>query len=918
VGRQRELTLLALLPPAVVEDQRPQLVSLVAPAGTGKTRLVEEFRARLDPALGFWMATARCPPYGQTLTYWPLRGLLYELLGGELAPEPARQRVGDILTRGGHASEDAAHLADLVLATLGVEHEGALERDSIFNAWRLFLEALARRAPGIVIFEDLHWAGDSLLDLVEHLMHPHTQAPLLLIVLSRPELLDRRPVWGGGRRGFTALDLEPLSVAQTRALVTGLPHSFAPGIRERIVERSGGNPFFAIELARALAERELDRQLERATDSAARATDGRATDGRAADGGAADGGAADGGAADGGATDGGAADVLPDTVHEALLARLDLLSAPERSVARAAAVVGRGFDPAALGAVLPDLTAGAIAAALDALLARDLITATEHGAYAFRHVLIREVAYSTLARAERVRMHVAFAARLETFAADRLDEYVELLAYHYGEAVRLARQSAVPQGEPVDPARAIHFLERAGELASRAGAFVEAGSHLRSAISLAPADEHLRLYEKVGDCSGWGDIAAESYRQALAHWRAAGEQDPLVGARLLRKLLIGYVRLGDTGPGREEMLALRTEARRLAEAAGDQDEMWRLRVANYFWLVSGGEATAAEIAEGRATFRAAAEYFEARGDPLALSQALGAYTELSILVGDHEGAVSATTRRLDTPELTPLERGDALAVLAWEHFKRGDYASCVASMRESLARVRPGDPVLHLGLGASYAALAAYLSGDWSNVPAFGARLEEAWRQSRHDPNLWTLQYGYFALLRLALAREDPAAAAQAAAVLESIFAREPYTGALALVSAHIHDDPARLALDPARYPNYLTRGWVLMFLSERGEPAPAALLDSARAGAQAGTSDFLVRCVQIADALAAGDNVRLALAIDDAETHGLVPHAARMRIVLAQRAADPAPLPLARPTLERLDDRQSLRSLDEVAAALG
>ena len=156
-------------------------------------RLLEESLERLDPDEGWRVATGRCLPYGQALTYWPLRGLLTDLVGGI-----ERDRVIDSFVTGGYSPEDTARLADLVLAPLGIESENVTERESIFSAWRLLIETLAKDAPRIIVFEDLHWASDSLLDLVEHVMHPRTKAPLLMIAISRPELLDRRPTWGGG------------------------------------------------------------------------------------------------------------------------------------------------------------------------------------------------------------------------------------------------------------------------------------------------------------------------------------------------------------------------------------------------------------------------------------------------------------------------------------------------------------------------------------------------------------------------------------------------------------------------------------------------------------------------------------------------------------------------------------------------
>ena len=413
VGRRQDLLQLELLKGRVVEEQRPQLVSIIASAGIGKSRLLEEFLSRLDPSEGFQYATARCLPYGQSLPYWPLHALLAELLNGEID----RQKIIDAFVRGGHLPEDASRLTELVLSTLSMEQEESSDREHFFSAWRLLIEALAHQTPRIVAFEDLHWASDSLLDLVEHIMHPRAQAPLLVIALSRPELLDRRPNWGGGRKNFIMLNLEPLSTTQTRELVGRLLTTLPPEMCKRIAERSGGNPFFAIELVRAMVEQGVN-------------------------------------------GNGAELDILPDTVHAAVLARLDRLSPQQRSIVQVASVVGRPFHATMLQAILSDLQPDEIDAALDALLMRNIIEPAEEGNYTLRHVLIRDVAYGTLSRAERIRLHAAVVRSLEPFAAEHPDEYMELFAYHYREASLLARQSSIPLELPFDLNRALRPWKR--------------------------------------------------------------------------------------------------------------------------------------------------------------------------------------------------------------------------------------------------------------------------------------------------------------------------------------------------------------------------------------------------------------------------------------------------------------------------
>ncbi|HLY31233.1 MAG TPA: adenylate/guanylate cyclase domain-containing protein, partial [Ktedonobacterales bacterium] len=333
VGRKQDLLQLEILRERALEEERPQFTSIIAPAGMGKTRLIEEFLARLDPADGFQVATAYCQPYGEAMAYLPLQGLLQELLTGEVN----REQLVATFTQGGYRPDDAERLAGHVLVTLGREgepgeHGASADRQLIVSAWRLLIETLSRQAPRILIFEQLHWASESLLDLVEHISSLRASVPLLLIALSRPELLDRRPNWGGGRQNFTSLALQPLSEKRSRELVQRLVPDLPESVSVKIAESCGGNPFFAQELVRGLAER------------------GQV-----------------------GATATG--DMLPDTVHAAVLARLDLLSKTEREVLQVASVAGRSFTPELFTSVLPASSREEIEAALNGLLARDMLAA---------------------------------------------------------------------------------------------------------------------------------------------------------------------------------------------------------------------------------------------------------------------------------------------------------------------------------------------------------------------------------------------------------------------------------------------------------------------------------------------------------------------------------------------------------------
>jgi class 3 adenylate cyclase/tetratricopeptide (TPR) repeat protein len=866
VGRQPDLQQLKLLWERTLVEQRPHHASIVAPAGTGKTRILEEFLAHLDPVEGVQFAIARCPPYGQTLTYWPLRGLLTGLLDEEIGTT----QVVDALVQGGQTPEDSARLADFVLTTLGIEQEEVTNRESIFAAWELLLEAVARQAPRVVVFEDLHWASESLLNLVEYLMHSRMRAALLMLTLSRPELLDRRPTWGGGQQDFTTLVLQPLSWAQTRKLVEHVAAGADQVLRERIVERSGGNPFFAIELARGLAEKSTT------------------------------------------------ADTLPDTVHAAVLARLDLLSSQERAVAQAASVVGRVFRVAALQAVLENLTWREIDGALDGLMARYLIEHAASGAFTFHHVLIRDVAYGTLSRSERVRMHSKVAAWFEGFAAESPDEFMELIAYHYLEAVRFAQQTVVPLEVPFDLARVVSSLDRAGLLASRSGALVEARSYLQSAIELAAEEEHLRLYEHLGDAILQGEIAVDAYRKALDYWRRTLEHDPLVGARLLRKLLVANTRWNpwdvQARPTQAELDGLLAEAQRLADAVEDEDERWRVRLAGIRLLAWRENGTTQEVGAGRAVALATAAHFEEQGDWVSFSAALNGYIVCSYRLGADDEAIEAWRRRLPTSELPVTERADELQLMAATLFNLGNYSRCIEVVREALAELRPGEPVVHFDSAIALLSWALLYSGRWSEFDDLRPVLEDIWEQIQHGVGANTHVAGcYVCVLHIALAREDTASADPAVSVLERCFSSEQ-VNACALLAAYHEDDPHHLDFDPS------SDEWIvpiLQFLTDRGIPAPRALITRVRALLSLLPTDYWTRLVEIAEALASSDVVRLTKTIDEAEAHGLIAQTARLRIVLALQTCDRTQFDRARPVLERLGDHQFLRRLEEAAAAL-
>jgi class 3 adenylate cyclase len=883
VGRKQDILQLEILRERIIEEERPQLVSIIAPAGTGKTRLLEEFLSRLDPKEGFQIATARCLPYGQTLTYWPLQGLLSELLGAEVTKE----QVAASFIRGGYKTEDTVRLTGYILSTLGMEGEGtgSTDRELIFNAWRLLIESLAREAPRIILFEDLQWASDSLLDLVEHVTYIRTQASLLLIALSRPELLDRRPNWGGGRQNFTSLALQPLSVKQTAELIKQLTSELPEEVSRRIIENSGGNPFFALELLRGLAERGL---------AGSSAT----------------------------------VDALPDTVHAAVLARLDLLSKIERDVLQVASVASRVFSFALLHGTLPEYSEDEIRSALSGLLARDMIISAPGDNFTFRHILILDVTYGTLARAERIRLHKAIATLLLEKAGEHIDEQVELLAYHYHKVVQLARMSAVPQKLEIETERAIKFLARAGELASRSGAFSEVQGYFQNAIALAAEKHRAALYEQLGDSLsagwGWAEQEKEAYMKALELWRKQEGAQPLDGARLIRKLLIRDKRFSlQRKFPEEEVRALWQEGTRLVEQTGDLDEEWRLRTIPLF--LYGDMPTdeincllqTNEIQHLQQLAAEATQYFTTRQDWEFLSEMLDGYTGLQMRLGWNAEALATIELRLQFPNLSMRERCDAIGMFNIISLIRGKYAAAITMMSETLDKLRPGEPVEYFGNTLGSTLWALYLTGRWSEVPRFQQALDDAWKRVQEIQGAWAMMVsGYQALLCIELARENRAGIDTYEAMLRRLAPATFKEEASILTVAYRDEDldqvsARRVSMAKNDDTSKDIRGLYLMPFSEHGRKVPEEM----KRVENFFSDDLTIYAEKIAQALDHDDNEELAQAIDEAEAHQLIVHAARMRIILAKRTGDHRQLELARPVLERLEDHLFLRKLHEVEA---
>lgn len=464
VGRDHELERLCRAYLAAVEQRRPQLVTVLGDAGVGKTRLVRELWERLpglEPAP--LHRTGRCLSYGAGVAYWALGEVLKEHLGlleSDL-PERALERLGG---------------REILGLALGLDVAGDLHplaaRDRFQDAWAEFLTEVVAERPAVVLVEDVHWADDQLLDLLEHVL-AGVQGPLLVIATARPELVERRPGWGVRVRG-ELLELQPLSPQDSvrmldELLAGGLPTE----LRELVVDRAEGNPFFVEELLGVLIDRGL---LARRNGSwALRDLPSEFT--------------------------------VPDSVHAVLAARIDLLGAAEKSAIQAAAVIGRVFWAGAVYELVDDEPDLRVLEDRDLVRRRAGSSMAGEREYAIKHALTREVAYASLPKAQRARMHAAFAAWIERKGEGR-DDLASFLAHHYAEAVRPQDSDLAWAGAEAELERlrlkAFFWLERAAELALGRYEIEQTLALLHRALSLQPDEEaQARLWRSVGKANAF-------------------------------------------------------------------------------------------------------------------------------------------------------------------------------------------------------------------------------------------------------------------------------------------------------------------------------------------------------------------------------------------------------------------------------
>src|SRR5215470_5931248 len=491
VGRRDEMRRLAAAYARAAGEQVTMTVTVTGEAGLGKTRLVQEFADGLGGEAH--VLTGRCLSYGEGITFWPLREVVRQA-----ADSDSLERIKALLAD----EADAAAVADQLHRALGPGTQGRTAAAEIFWAARRFLEALARQRPVLIVFEDMHWAEPTFLDLVESLALQPGKSPITIVCIARPELLDQRPAWAAEADRAVSIQLTPLGEGAAAALLDSVSagQRIAPSTRARLMDTAGGNPLYLEQLAVSLSEQS-------------------ASDIRPA---------------------------LPPTIQALLSARLQRLGPGASSVLVRAAIIGKDFGEMAIRELLPAEARAPLSRNLQTLVAKGLVQPgpgrNPYEEYSFRHILIREAAYRSIPKSLRAELHHHYAdevdARTEPFPARS-----EILGYHLEQSVRYRAElwPADPQSAALSR-RAAGHLEAAGYAAQDRGDDVAAVNLLDRATALLPGDDPAlgTLYTSLGTAlieAGELDKARATLDHAQHITAASGDECQHAHARVQALLL---------------------------------------------------------------------------------------------------------------------------------------------------------------------------------------------------------------------------------------------------------------------------------------------------------------------------------------------------------------------------------------------
>ena len=711
VGREAELDLLRTIYERVARDRRPHLVTVYGDAGVGKSRLTREFVAwaeQTEPRAS--TLRGRCLPYGDGITYWPLAEILKGHAGildtdpPDLAIEKVRKSGRELLTEEvspdpPRATAALAYTVGLIDPDISFANASPREiRDELHAAWRSFFTALAIAEPIVIVVEDIHWADPVLLDLLDELAD-QVAGPALFVCPSRPDLTATRPSWGGGRRNMSSIALDPLTAEAADRLVRALltVDDLPADVRERILRRAEGNPFFLEEIIRRLIDGGVlthDGERWRASSGVDEIE-------------------------------------IPDTVQAVLAARIDLLEPSDKHVLQAASVVGRVFWTGPISELV-DLDVPDVTEALRRLEDRELVlsrpgsTLSGQREYSFKHVLTRDVAYESIPRRDRVQAHTDVARWLERTSGERAAEFAELLAYHWLTAAELAQET---RGETPDDLReaALPWLLRASNDSRRRLGVRKAQRFAEHAIDLARTDlERVDAYEAMGAASFdayEGDLAWRYFRDAAEVLSGSGSPDGERIAYLVARACEVPQRWPGSIRGAPPSEAEAKEVFDLGEAAlppGDSEARIRLLGIRAGWLFGyppSDDVNDDDLSAYAAAGIEAADVALRMGLPDLASGSLDAANAAWSSLGYFSESFKLIERRVDLlPQLTDiLEIGDCYAMQAWGLYELGRYDDALAVSRDGLRNIagRGANVELHL---RAWLVTTLHRTGRWDDA----------------------------------------------------------------------------------------------------------------------------------------------------------------------------------------------------------
>jgi predicted ATPase/class 3 adenylate cyclase len=682
IGRAHELELAVQAFDRAVRERACHLFTVFGPPGVGKSRLTQEVISFLEARAT--VCRGRCLPYGRGITFWPLAEIVHDLAGltGGESPEEAETKIAKLV----EDESNARVIAGRVAALIGLGEATGQAEESFWAVRKLF-ESLAQRKPLVVVVDDIHWAEPTLLDLLEHIADWTRDAALLLTCLARPDLLDSRPGWAGGKMNASSILLEPLRVDESERLVANLlgGMDLPQGVLGRITESAEGNPLFVEEIVNMLID---DGLLQRQNGSWEVARDIDHVP-------------------------------IPATIQSLLAARLDRLTPEERRATDAAAIVGKEFWLEAVDAI----TGMSSRAPLMALVRKELVRPDRsrmgEEAFRFRHVLIRDAAYNAIAKQQRAQLHERFANWMEEQFADRIAEHEEIIGYHLEQAY-LAKTSLGPADDAAKDLahRAAARLAQSGLRAFDRGDDTAAVDLLTRARSLLGPEASARLIFALAAAKTWVDSeqgeaafaeaeeAAQAEGDRVLEWRARTERiavvlnratDPIVEetVQIAREAIAAFEELGDVAGSAaawnllancrnavgeySDMLHSAEKAMAFARRAGDERAEWFARQMVNAALIWG--STPAD----QALVRADALVTESEGSPLMLAMAWRTLAGIKGLLGDIDASRAIFRQVHDLFEELGVKRGlsGVGSISGNVELWAGDFVAAEAQFRES-------------------------------------------------------------------------------------------------------------------------------------------------------------------------------------------------------------------------------------------